>query len=406
MKRVVVTGMGALTPLGDNWPAIAHALKSGVSGIRAMPEWAEYKNLECRVAGQVDFELPAHYPRKKLRTMGRVSQLAVRATELALQDAGLLDDPLLGSGQCGLAYGSTTGSTDAAREYAQMLTDRDLTRVSVSNYIRMMSHTAAVNVGLFFGIRGRVYPTSSACTSGSQGIGYAYEAIQSGKQTVMLAGGAEELCPSEVAVFDTFRSASRKNDTPTLTPSPFDRDRDGLVIGEGAGTLVLEEYEHARARGATLYAEVVGFGTNADGNHVTLPDADSMQLAMQLALDDAGIQPQDIAWINAHGTATGFGDIAESQATSAVFGDGIPLSTQKGHMGHTLGACGAIESVISIRCLREGWAPPTLNLHHPDPECAPLDHIQREVRPISGDFVISNNFAFGGVNTALVFRGV
>ncbi|HEY7886077.1 MAG TPA: beta-ketoacyl synthase N-terminal-like domain-containing protein, partial [Cellvibrionaceae bacterium] len=162
MKRVVVTGMGALTPVGDDWATIASALKQGKSGIRAMPDWAEYKNLECRVAGAVDFTVPAHYPRKKLRTMGRVSQLAVRATELALIDAGLLDDPIISSGQCGLAYGSTTGSTDAAREYAQMLTDRDLTRVSVSNYIRMMSHTAAVNVGIFFAIRGRVYPTSSA----------------------------------------------------------------------------------------------------------------------------------------------------------------------------------------------------------------------------------------------------
>ncbi|HEY7885230.1 MAG TPA: beta-ketoacyl synthase N-terminal-like domain-containing protein, partial [Cellvibrionaceae bacterium] len=274
------------------------------------------------------------------------------------------------------------------------------------NYIRMMSHTAAVNVGIFFAIRGRVYPTSSACTSGSQGIGYAFEAIQSGKQTVMLAGGAEELCPSEVAVFDTFRSASRKNDTPELTPSPFDVSRDGLVIGEGAATLVLEELEHARARGATIYAEVVGFGTNADGNHATLPDADSMQVAMQLALDDAGIKSADIAYINAHGTATGFGDIAESQATAAVFGDSVPISTQKGHIGHTLGASGAIESLVSIHCLREGWAPPTLHLNQPDPECSPLDYIMAETRAISGDYVACHNFAFGGINTALIFRRI
>src|SRR5690554_1361229 len=406
MKRVVVTGMGALTPVGDNWTSIAQALKNNLSGIRAMPEWIEYKNLGSRVAGQVEFDLPDYYPRKKLRTMGRVSQLAVRATELALEDAGLLDDPVLISGRCGLAYGSTTGSTDAAREYAQMLTDRDLTRVSVSNYIRMMSHTAAVNVGLFFGLRGRVYPTSCGCTSGSQGIGYAYEAIQSGRQSLMLAGGAEELCPSQVAVFDTFHSASRKNDTPTLTPSPFDRDRDGLVIGEGAGTLVLEEYQHARDRGAHIYAEIVGYGTNTDGSHVTLPNADSMQVAMQLALENAGIQAADIGWINAHGTATGFGDLAESQATAAVFGENTAVTTQKGHTGHTLGACGAIEAVISIQCLREGWVPPILNLRNLDPQCAPLDYIQNEPRAVAGDFVISNNFAFGGVNTSLIFTQV
>ena len=405
MRRVVVTGMGVLTSLGDNWQDFSAALKAGVSGIKHMPDWETYKDLNTHLAGPIeDFTVPAHYPRKKIRSMGRVSLLATRATEMALQDAGLLDDPILQSGAVGVSYGSSTGSTDATRDFAVMLDRRDIGGATATTYIRMMGHTSPVNVGVFFGLKGRVITTSSACTSGSQGIGYAYEAIKYGKQTLMVAGGGEELCPSEAAVFDTLYATSTKNSTPTLTPSPFDKDRDGLVIGEGAGTLILEELEHAKARGARIYAELVGFGTNSDGGHITQPDANTMNIAMALALQDAGLDAAAIGYVNAHGTATDRGDIAESRATEKLFGSQVPISTLKGNIGHTLGACGALEAWASIQMMNEGWFAPTLNLHNPDPECGQLDYIMGAPRALQCEYIMSNNFAFGGINTSLIFK--
>jgi 3-oxoacyl-[acyl-carrier-protein] synthase II len=406
MKRVVVTGMGVVTALGDNWSEFAAKLKAGTSAIRRLEDWSTYKDLNTNLAGPIeDFVVPAHYPRKKIRSMGRVSLLSTRATELALTDAGLLDDPLLQSGAMGIAYGSSTGSTDATRDFAVMLDKRDIGGATATTYIRMMGHTAPVNVGVFFGLKGRIITTSSACTSGSQGIGYAYEAIKYGKQTLMVAGGAEELCPSEAAVFDTLYATSTKNDTPQVTPSPFDSGRDGLVIGEGAGTLILEELEHALARGAKIYAELIGFGTNSDGGHVTQPDPATMNIAMQMALDDAGLQAADIGYINAHGTATDRGDIAESIATERLFGrKTVPISTLKGNIGHTLGACGAIEAWASIQMMNDGWFAPTLNLRSPDPQCGDLDYIMGEGRELDCTYIMSNNFAFGGINTSLIFK--
>jgi len=336
--------------------------------------------------------------------MGRVSLLATRATELALEDAGLLDHPLLKSGDMGVAFGSSVGSTSAIGDFGRMLEERSTKGLNATTYIKMMGHTAPVNVGVFFGLTGRVITTSSACTSGSQGIGYAYEAIKTGKQLAMVAGGAEELCPTEAAVFDILFATSVRNDAPETTPRPFDVNRDGLVIGEGAGCLVLEDLEHAEARGATIYAELVGFGTNSDGRHVTQPSADTMRRAMELALQDAGLQPSDIGYINAHGTATAQGDMAESQATHEVFGSNTPISSLKSYMGHTLGACGALEAWISIEMMREGWYAPTINLEQSDPQCAVLDYIAGTGRRIDCDYVMSNNFAFGGINTSLIFK--
>jgi 3-oxoacyl-[acyl-carrier-protein] synthase II len=405
MSRVVVTGMAGVTSLGSDWTSVGKHLKNGRSGIRAMPEWGVFTGLETQLAGPVDdFALPRHYPRKKVRGMGRVAQMAARATELAVAHAGLTDSPVLGSGQCGLAYGSSTGSTSATRQFARLLENQDLTRATATTYVQMMSHTTAVNLSVFLGVKGRVYTTSSACTSGSQGIGYAYEAIKNGYQDVMIAGGAEELCPSEAAVFDTFGAASTKNDTPHQTPSPFDAERDGLVIGEGAGTLILESLEHATARGAAIYAELIGFGTNADGAHITQPDANSMHAAMALALQDAGLGPEAMDYINAHGTATVWGDKIESEATEQLFGGSVPVSSLKGHLGHTLGGSGAIETWASIAMMRERWLAPTLNLSRVDPECAALDYITGQPRTTDGDTLMTNNFAFGGINTSLIFR--
>ena len=407
MKRVVVTGMAGLTPIGSDWDAVARRLKEGSSGVRHMREWEVYEGLGSQLAAPIeDFEKPDHYTRKSIRSMGRVSLLATRATELALIDAGLLGDPLLQSGQVGVAYGSSSGSPPALGEFGQMLLNHSTEGLSATSYIKMMPHTTAVNLCVFFGLKGRVITTSSACTSGSQGIGYAYEAIKTGKQIAMIAGGADELSPTQTAVFDTLYATSTRNDEPHLTPRPFDVDRDGLVVGEGAGTLILEEYEHARARGATIHAEVVGYGTNADGVHVTQPEQETMQVCMQLALADAGLNPGDIGYVSAHGTATDRGDVAESHATATVFGASTPISSLKSYTGHTLGACGAIEAWVCIKMMREGWFHPTMNLQRVDPECAPLDYIVGETRTLQCEHVVSNNFAFGGVNTSLVFRRV
>lgn len=304
----------------------------------------------------------------------------------------------------GIAYGSSTGSTDPLVAFGDMLKNGDMSGVTATSYIRMMAHTTAVNVGVFFGLKGRIHTTSSACTSGSQGIGYAYEAIKYGQQTLMLAGGGEELCPTEAVVFDTLFATSTKNATPELTPRPFDAHRDGLVIGEGACTLVLEELEHAMARGAKIYAEIVGFGTNSDGQHVTQPNSDTMEIAIRLALKDAALTPDAIGYVNAHGTATDRGDVAETHATHAVFGADMPISSLKSYTGHTLGACGALEAWVSIEMMNAGWFAPTLNLDNIDPECAALDYIRGEPRTLDTDYVMSNNFAFGGINTSLIFK--
>jgi 3-oxoacyl-[acyl-carrier-protein] synthase II len=287
-----------------------------------------------------------------------------------------------------------------------MLNTGSITEVTSNSCVQMMPHTTAVNVSLFWDLKGRVIPASSACASGSQAIGFAYEAIATGKQTMMLAGGAEELSGPAVAVFDTLYATSTRNDEPQLTPRPFDAKRDGLVVGEGAATLVLEEYEHAKARGATIHAEIVGFGCNSDGAHITQPTASTMAHAMRLALEDARLDAQAIAYVNAHGTSTDRGDVAESQATAQIFGERMPISSLKSYVGHTLGACGAIEAWWTIEMMKRNWYAPTLNLTEIDPACAPLDYIRGEARAIDAEYVMSNNFAFGGINTSLIFRRV
>ena len=407
MRRVVVTGMAGICALGSDWPSIEAGLRRCRNTVRRMPEWDVYKDLNTRLAAPIpDFEPPTHWNRKQLRSMGRVSQLAVRAAELALGDAGLLGDPLLRSGRVGVACGSSIGSTPDISDFAQMLLTGDAPGLNANSYVRMMPHTTGANVGIFFGLRGRIIPTSTACTSGSQGVGFAYEAIKHGYQDVMLGGGAEELCPSEAMAFDMLYATSRRNDAPSTTPRPYDSERDGLVIGEGGGMLVLEELGHAQARGARIYAEVVGFATNSDGTHVTRPEEETMRIVMELALASAGLVPAAIGYVNGHGTATEHGDIAETRATATLFGPRMPLSSQKSYLGHTLGACGALESMFTISMMRSGWFAPTVNLERVDPRCGELDYITGSGRELDIEYAMNNNFAFGGVNTSIVFRRV
>ncbi|CAG9266370.1 3-oxoacyl-ACP synthase [Burkholderia cepacia] len=407
MKRVVVTGMGGVTAFGQSWAEIEARLRDGRNAVRSMPEWDCYEALHTRLACPLPaFELPRTYPRKKTRSMGPVSMYAVRASELALADAGLSDDPSIRDGRMGVAYGSSSGSVEPIRAFGTMIETGSMRDVTSNSYVQMMPHSTAVNVSLFWDLKGRIVPTSSACASGSQAIGYAYEAIATGKQALMLAGGAEELSGPAVAVFDTLYATSTRNDAANLTPRPFDADRDGLVVGEGAATLVLEEYEHAIARGATIHAEIVGFGCNSDGAHITQPTAETMAVAMRLALGDAALDADAIAYVNAHGTSTDRGDVAESHATASVFGERMPISSLKSYVGHTLGACGALEAWWTIEMMKRNWYVPTLNLDTIDPACAPLDYIVGDARRIDAEFAMSNNFAFGGINTSLIFRRV
>lgn len=403
--RVAVTGMAGISPIGNDWASMRAHLGSYRNAVVRMEEWADYDGLNTQLgAPAAAFTLSDRYTRRSTRSMGRVALMATRATELALIDAGLIDDPLLKNGSCGIAYGSSAGTPKAIGDFGKMMEERSTKGINATTYIKMMAHTAPVNIGVFFGITGRVITTSSACTSGSQGIGYAYEAIHSGRQKVMVAGGAEELCATEAAVFDTLFATSVRNATPNLTPSPFDSMRDGLVIGEGAATLILEDMDHALARGAKIYAEIVGFGTNSDGCHVTHPNTDTMRIAMELALMDAGLSPSAIGYISAHGTGTEQGDIAESHATAQVFGNKVPISSLKSYTGHTLGACGALEAWAGIEMMHEGWFAPTINLKQLDPRCAELDYIVNQGRELQCDYFMSNNFAFGGINTSLIFK--
>lgn len=407
MKRVVVTGMSSITSLGEDAETIMQRMQAGESGIRYMPEWERYADLRTRLGGPVlHFTEPAHFTRKVKRGMGRVALMATIVAERALDDAGLLGDDIIGSGQTGVAFGSSSGNVEAIAEFGAMVLEDDVKKITATSYIRMMGHTTAVNISVYFGLKGRTLPTSCACTSGSMAIGQAYEAIKYGKQTVMIAGGAEELSATQAAVFDVLFATSCRHDAPQLTPRPYDKDRDGLVIGEGAGCLILEEYEHAVARGATIYAELVGYGSNTDGMHVTQPNRATMAECMRLSLADAALQADAIHYINGHGTATEQGDIAESQATMEVMGTNIPISSLKGYFGHTLGACGAIEAMLAITMMQQHTFIANLNLDQVDTACAPLNYIQGQAQHLQAAYIMSNNFAFGGINTSLIFCNV
>lgn len=403
MRRVVITGMGLTTPIGHDVATVTTALRESAHGIVRKPEWAEVGQLETRLAGEVRGVDLSGWPRKKVRTMGRVSLLATWATERAVEGAKLGPE-LLASGRTGLAYGSTHGSSEALEAFCRTLFDQDSLRgIPSSAYLKFMSHTCAANLALFYGIRGPVIPTCAACVSGSQAIGIGFDAIRSGAQDVMICGGAEELHFVHAAVFDImYATSTRYNDRPEASPRPFDVERDGLVIGEGAGTVVLESLEHAQARGATIHAEVLGWGTNCDGTHVTSPSTEGMADCMRLALDASKVAPSDIRYVNAHATATKVGDVCESVATSRVLGDQVPISSTKGATGHTLGACGAIEVIFSVAMMQNGFIAPTRNLDTIDPECAPLDYVRGEARRAKIDVAMTNNFAFGGINTSIV----
>ncbi len=405
-RRVVVTGLGLTSPLGSSLDVVSEALRTGRHGIRTVDEWRSY-GVETRLGGVVDDVESDVCSRKQLRAMGKVARLAVAATHDAVKSAGL-DEHLLHHPRTSLFYGSTDGSTGAAEDYYRKLyTTNSFSGLLSSMYLKFMSHTCAANLASVFGITGRVLPICSACTSASQAIGEGYHAVASGRDDIAICGGAEELHVTVAGVFDLMLATSVKyNDKPDLTPRPFDAARDGLVVGEGAGTLVLESWESAQARGARAYAEIVGFGTNCDGLHLTSPSPDGMAGAMRLALADADIPADRLDYVNAHATGTDVGDVAESIATMSAIGPKVPISSTKGHTGHTLGGCGAIESIFVIAMLEHGFLPPTRNLEQVDERCAPLEYLRGEVRSARPKLIMNNNFAFGGINTSLVFAHI
>ena len=404
-RRVVVTGMGAVSPLGGDIEASFARLKVFENCVQALPELAEYKGLSTHLGCRTVFTRPTSWTRKTTRTMGDVAMYALAATEQAVAQAGL-EDADLQSGRTGVAYGSCSGSVPPLLDFHSMIQTKEVAGVTSGTYIKLMPQTAACNISVYFSTHGRLMPTGTACTSGSLAIGSAAELIRWGVQDVMIAGGAEEFSPTQVAVFDTLYATSVRNDEPHATPAPYDADRDGLVIGDGAATLILEEYEHARARGASILAEVVGFAETTDGTHVTNPNAETMASALTGALRDAGLDASAVEYVSGHGTATKAGDVAETTATRAAFGRAVPISSIKSYTGHTLGACGALEAAMLVKSLQTGWYPPTLNLRHVDPACAELDYVTGEGRTLDIEYAMSNNFAFGGVNTSLVFRRV
>jgi 3-oxoacyl-[acyl-carrier-protein] synthase II len=405
-RRVAITGVGMVTPIGDTFAAATQGLLSGHHGVKYMDAWDAVGNLSTRLGCPAESAAVAALPRKVTRTMGRVSMLSVVATEEALAMAGL-EAAEIQSGEVGLAYGSTHGSSSANEEWVRKIVKNEgLLGMAATSYLKFMSHTAAANLALHFGFRGRVITTCTACVSASQAIGFAYENIRHGLSDVVVAGGAEELHVHHASVFDVMQATSQKyNHAPDLSPKPFDSERDGIVVGEGAGTFVLEEWERAKRLGKTILGEIVGFATNCDGQHITSPSKEGMAAAMQRALQDAELAPDAVDYVNAHATATILGDIAESQATYGVFGARPPVSSLKGHMGHTLGACGAIEAGLCLSMMAKGFVAPTRNLQHPDPRCAPLNYVQalREQRVRT---IMSNKFAFGGINTSLILRAV
>ncbi len=398
--------MGIASPLGSTVKDAFMRLKTYENCVQFWEKLTEYDRLNSALGAPViGFEAPSHFTRKITRTMGRISVMAVKTAEDALIDANLLGDEIVKT--AGVSYGSSMGSMDALLDFYSMCIDKKVKLLNSGSYIKMMPQTAAVNISLYFKTNGRLIPTSTACTSGSMGIGYAYEAIKDGYQNIMIAGGAEEIHPTQVGVFDALYATSTKNSAPKTTPRPFDKERDGLVIGEGAGTLILEEYESAIKRGAKIYAEIAGFATNTDGDHITNPNKDKMADVMKLALKSANLKPSDIGYINAHGTGTINGDIAESKAVEEVFGkNNVPISTIKSYTGHTLGACGAIEAILSIMMMKNSWFSPNLNLKNVDENCGELDYIMHEGRNLDVNYIMTNNFAFGGINTSLILKRI
>jgi 3-oxoacyl-[acyl-carrier-protein] synthase II len=406
-RRVVITACSAITPIGHGREEIVESLRRGVSGVKPLKEdHLLTRFIHSRVFGTIDYPVAFDFKRIHRKTMGPVAYYACQAAKEALDQADLPECFVTG-GRLGVAFGSTHGSPSVQREiYKTFFTGNQTAFAGIGavDYLKSMVHTTAVNISKMFGITGRVISSCTACTTGSQSIGFGYEAIKYGMQEAMLCGGADEYDTTTVAVFDNLLACSTAfNDSPQCTPRPFDRRRDGLVVGEGAGAVLLEEYEHARARGAEILGEVIGFACNNNGGDLILPNMNGISETLRMGLADAALNPDEVDFVSAHATGTKMGDIIEAQAIHAVYGAHPLVTGFKGYMGHTMGSCGAIETILTLYLMREGFVVPTLNLEEPDERCAMIRHtraIEEQRIAVAG----IENFAFGGVNTSLLIR--
>lgn len=404
MIPVVVTGIGIVSPLGNSYPRLCDALLRGESGVREIAALEQVGGLRSRLGAVVDGIDPKAIPRKFRRSMSEMSIYAYLASEEALAMAAYPQERLA-DGRLGVCIGSTLGSTATSENFFRdYFRDHSLERMKAGLFFQLMGHTCAANVSQAFGITGRMLSPSAACATGCQAIGYAYEQVAFGRQDAMLCGGADELHPLTVATFDVMNAASTAfNRQPAAAPRPFDRARDGVVCGEGSGILLLERKDQALRRGATILAEIAGFATGSDTSSIANPDVGALANCMRLALDDAGLAAADIDYVNAHATGTEHGDIAEAEALRALFGDRVPVSSLKGHLGHCMAASGSIELAGSIGMLQRQTLVGTRNLEQVDERCDGLDHLQRNrERPVRT--ILKNNFAMGGVNSTIIIR--
>ena len=407
-RRVVITAASAITPIGHGKDEIVHSLLNGVSGIRPLREDELISRfIHSKVYGTIDYPINYNFERQYRKTMAPCSYYACQVAKEVLQQSGLTEE-FITSGKLGVAFGSIHGSPTTQRDiYRTFFRAEDnaaFKKIGAVDYLKSMVHTTAVNITKMFGITGRVISSGTACTTSSQSIGYGYESVKFGMQEAMLCGGADEYDTITVAVFDNLLACSTAfNNDPQRTPRPFDKLRDGLVVAEGAGAVMLEEYEFARKRGANILAEVIGFACNNNGGDLILPNLDGITNTLQLGVENAKIDPDEVDLISAHATATKMGDIIEAQAISRVFGDHPYVVGLKGYMGHTMAACGSIETILTIYMMQDGFIAPTLNLEEVDERCAMLRHVQKIIRqPVKTAAI--QNFAFGGVNTILLLR--
>ena len=407
-RRVVITGMSAITPIGHGRDPIVHSLQDGVSGIKPLrAEEFLSPYIHSKVYGTVDYPVEYDFKRNHRKTMGPVAYYACQVAKEALEQSGLTEE-FITSGRLGVAFGSIHGSPTVQRNIYRIFfgaTDKKAVReIGAVDYLKSMVHTTAVNITKMFGITGRVISSGTACTTSSQSIGYGYESVKFGMQDAMLCGGADEYDTTTVAVFDNLLACSTAfNETPQKTPRPFDKERDGLVVGEGAGAVLLEEYEFARKRGANILGEVIGFACNNNGGDMILPNLTGITNTLKLGVETARTNPDEVDMISAHATATKMGDIIEAQAIHAVFGDHPYVIGLKSYTGHTMAACGAIETIMTLYMMQDGFIAPTLNLEEIDERCTMIRHVQKIMQyPVKTAAI--QNFAFGGVNTILMVK--
>ena len=409
LRRVAITGLGPVTPIGTGAQAFAQAQRAGKSGVGPITRF-ETAEVASKIAGEVKDDLSEYVDAREARKLDRYVQLALAAAELAVRDSGLSAEELRGE-RTGTLLGSGIGGVKTFEEQSAVLFSRGPSRISPMFIPMMIANMATGHVAMRYGATGPSSTVVTACATGTGAIGDAARYIQLGLADVMIAGGSEAaVTPIAVGGFSNMKALSTRNDEPEKASRPFSASRDGFVLGEGAGVVILEDLEKAQARGATIYAEIVGYGTSADAHHVTLPapEGRGAQVAMRMALATAGVNPEQVGYINAHGTSTYFNDLHETQAIKHVFGAhayNLAVSSTKSMTGHMLGAAGAVEAIAVAQALKDGILPPTINLTDPDP-VLDLDYIPEGAREQQVEYALSNSFAFGGQNATLLLKRV